>query len=105
MSQENAAVVRQAFGEFARGNFWVPELFDPDVRITWLDAVGTEAETVGHQAMGSFVLNFLESWDELTLAAERIIDAGDQVVVLAVWRGRGKASGVPTEWHFGAIWT
>jgi ketosteroid isomerase-like protein len=105
MSEENVEVVRRAFGEFARGNFWIPELFDPDVRISWLDAVGTESETVGHQAMSSFVLNFLESWDELTLAAERIIDAGDQVVVFAAWRGRGKASGVTTEWHFGAIWT
>jgi ketosteroid isomerase-like protein len=105
MSQENVEIVRRAFGEFARGNFWTPEFFDPGVRIRWLDAVGTEAETVGLQAMGSFVLNWLESWDELTLAAERIIDAGDQVVVFAAWRGRGKASGVATEWRHGAVWT
>jgi ketosteroid isomerase-like protein len=105
MSQENVEIARQAFGDFARGNFWIPERFDPEVRIRWLDAVGMETETVGHQAMSSFVLNFLESWDEITLAAERIIDAGDKVVVFAVWRGRGKASGAPTEWRFGAVWT
>ena len=67
--------------------------------------MGTEAETVGLEAMSSFVLNWLESWDELTLAAERIIEAGDQVVVFAVWRGRGKTSGVATEWRFAGVWT
>jgi ketosteroid isomerase-like protein len=105
MSEENVEIVRRAFREFAQGNFWMPGLFDPAVRIKWLDAVGGEAETVGLQAMSSFVLNWLESWDGLTLHAERIIDAGDQVVVLAVWRGRGKASGVATEWHHGGVWT
>ena len=98
-------VVRRAFGEFAQGNFWMPELFDPHVRVRWLDAVGTEAETVGLQAMSSFVLNWLESWDELTLAAERIIDAGEHVVVFAAWRGRGKTSGAATEWRHGTVWT
>ena len=63
--------------------------------------MGTAAETVGLQAMGSFVLNWLESWDELTLAAERIIDTGDQVVVFAAWCGRGRASGIATEWPLG----
>ena len=105
MSEENVEIVHRAFGEFEQGNFWRPGFFDPDVRIRWLDAVGTESETVGLQAMSSFLLNFLESWDELTLAAERIIDAGDQVVVVAAWHGRGKASGVTTEWPFAAIWT
>jgi ketosteroid isomerase-like protein len=105
MSQENVEIVRRAFGKFARGNFWVPEFFDPDVRIRWLDGVGAEAETVGLQAMSSLLLNWLESWDELTLAPERIIDAGDQVVVFSVWRGRGKASGAVTEWRHGEVWT
>jgi ketosteroid isomerase-like protein len=27
------------------------------------------------------------------------------VVVFAAWRGRGKASGVPTEWRFGSVLT
>jgi ketosteroid isomerase-like protein len=37
--------------------------------------------------------------------AEQIIDAGDQVVIIAEWRGRGKASGVFTKWRYGAVWT
>jgi hypothetical protein len=51
MSEENVEIVRRAFAQFEQGNFWVPEFFDPSVRIRWLDAVGTESETVGLQAM------------------------------------------------------
>jgi ketosteroid isomerase-like protein len=105
MSQENVEVVRRAYAEFEQGNFWMPEFFDPSVRIKWLDAVGTESETVGLQAMSDFMQNWLEVHDNLTLTAERIIDAGDQVVVFAAWRGRGKASGVPTEWRHATVWT
>jgi ketosteroid isomerase-like protein len=105
MSEENVKVVRRLYAETERGNFWVPEFFDPDIRIRWLDAVGTESETVGLEAMSDFMTNFLDVHENLTLTAERIIDAGYQVVVLSAWRGRGKASGVPTEWRFANLLT
>ena len=41
----------------------------------------------------------------VTTAAERIIDAGDQVVVVASWHARGKASGVETDWRYAAVIT
>ena len=105
MSRENVEVVSRAFAEFQRGNFWVPELFEPDVRIRWLDAAGTPSETEGLQDMSNFMLNWLGAFDNLSMVAERIVDAGDQVVVIAAWQGRGKASGVETEWRHGAVWT
>jgi ketosteroid isomerase-like protein len=105
MSEENVEIVRRAYAEFERGNFWVPEFFDPSIRIKWLDAVGTESETVGLQAMSDFMRNFLEVHENLTLTAERIIDAGDEVVVFSAWRGSGKASGVPTEWRHASMVT
>ena len=37
MSQENVEVVRGTFAEFERGNFWVPEVFDPSIRVVWLE--------------------------------------------------------------------
>ncbi len=98
-------IVRRAYAEFERGNFWVPEFFDPSIRIKWLDAVGTETETVGLEAMSDFMKNFLDVYENLTLNAERIIDAGDQVVVSAAWRGRGKASGAATEWRHASVVT
>ena len=105
MSQENVEIVKRALAEFQRGNFWVPEFFEPDVRIRWLDAVGAPSETVGLRDMGNFMLNWLETFDNMSMVAERVVDAGDQVVVIAAWQGRGKVSGVDTEWRQGTVWT
>ena len=105
MSQENVEIVKRALAEFQRGNFWVPEFFEPDVRIRWLDAVGAPSETVGLQDMSTFMLNWLGTFDNMSMVAERVIDAGDQVVEIAAWQGRGKASGVDTEWRQGTVWT
>lgn len=106
MAQENVEIVRRVFAEFERGNFWVPEFFDPDVRVTWLDATpGGEAESVGIEGMTRTVGEWLSSWDRVTLSAERITGAGDQVVVIGSWHGRGKTSAVPTEWRHGQVWT
>ena len=105
MSQENVEIVKRAFTEFQRGNFWVPEFFEPNVRIRWLDVVGGPSETVGLQDMSDFMLNWLETFDSMSMVAEQVVDAGDQVVVIAAWRGRGKASGVDTEWRQGTVWT
>lgn len=99
-------VVQTAFAEFDRGNFWVPEVFDPSVRIVWLETLGPiPAQSVGLEQLGSVLKAWFESWERVTLTAERFIDAGDQVVVIAVWRARGKASGVATEWRHGEVWT
>ena len=106
MSQENVEVVRRAFAEFERGNFWVPEFFDPSVRVAWLDATpGGEAESVGLDGMTRTVGEWVRSWERVTLTAERITDAGEQVLVIATWHGRGKSSDVPTEWRHGEVWT
>jgi ketosteroid isomerase-like protein len=106
MSQENVEVVQSAFAEFERGNFWLPEVFDPSVRITWLVALGPiPAQSVGLEQLGSALKAWLESWERVTLTAERFIDAGDQVVVIAAWHARGKTSGVATEWRHGEVWT
>jgi ketosteroid isomerase-like protein len=106
MSEQNVEIVQQAGAEFTRGNFWIPELFDPHIRVRWLDAVGAEAETVGLEAMSSFMINWMSTFERLTLDNERVIDAGDdQVVAIAVWRGRGKASGAETEWRDASVWT
>jgi len=105
VSQENVELVRRAYAEFERGNFWVPEFFDPGVRVVWLSAIGGDLETVGLPDMSSVMMDWMRSWEQVTLVAERFIDAGDQVVVIGDWRGRGRASGVVTNWRHGAVLT
>jgi ketosteroid isomerase-like protein len=105
VSQENVEVVRRAHAEFERGNFWVPEFFDAGVRVVWLSAIGVEDQTVGLPGMSRVMIDWMQSWEQVSLVAERFIDAGDQVVVIGDWRGRGKASGVVSNWRHGAVWT
>jgi ketosteroid isomerase-like protein len=106
VSRENVEIVRRAFAEFERGNFWVPEFFDPNVRVVWLEALPVgEPESVGLEGLSRGIKRWMEPFEHVTTRAERIIDAGDQVVVIAAWRGRGKASGVDTEWRYGGVWT
>jgi ketosteroid isomerase-like protein len=105
MSKENVEVIERVYSEFEQGNFSLPEFVDPSVRIVWLDIVGAETETVGVQAMSDVMRTWLEAYERLTLTAERLIDAGDHVVAIAVWRGSGKASGVTTELRHGSVWT
>jgi ketosteroid isomerase-like protein len=105
MSQENVEIVRSAHAEFERGNFWVPDIFDPSVRVVWLPGPGVEEETVGLGDLARVIKDWMQSWEQVTTVAEQVVDAGDQVVVIAEWRGRGKASGVFTKWRYGGVWT
>src|SRR4051794_21469666 len=105
MSQENVEIVRDAHAEFAQGNFWIPELLDPSVRVVWLPAVDGEMETVGLDGVVRMIKEWMQPWEQVTIVPERIIDANDRVVTIAEWRGRGKASGVLTTWRYGSVWT
>jgi ketosteroid isomerase-like protein len=105
MSQENVDLVQGAHAEFERGNFWIPELFDPKVRVVWLPVAGGVQETVGLDGMARAMKEWMQPWEQVTNVAERIIDAGNRVVIIAEWRGRGKASGVFTKWRYGSVWT
>jgi ketosteroid isomerase-like protein len=105
VSQENVEVIGRIYAATEQGNFQVAEFFDPDVHIVWLEAVGTETETVGLEAMANKMRNWLGAYKDVTLTAERLVDAGDQVVALAVWHAQGRTSGVATEWHHGSVWT
>ena len=84
----------------------VPEIFDPSVRIVLPPAAtGVEEETVGLDDLARLMKDWMRSWEQVMLVAEEVIDAGDQVVVIAEWRGRGKTSGVLTKWRYGGVWT
>ena len=104
MSEENVGIVRGVYSEFQDGNFSLPASLDPNIRIIWLDVVGGETETVGVQAMGKVMGIWADVYERLTLTAERLIDAADQVVASSLAR-TGKTSGAGTEWRHGAVWT
>lgn len=105
MSKENVEIVKRFYAETEQGNFGLAEFFAPDVRIVWLDNVGIGKETVGLVALGEAMRNWLDAYEDMRLTAEKLLDAGDDVVAIATWRARGRASGVVTEWRHGNVWT
>jgi ketosteroid isomerase-like protein len=46
--------------------------------------------------------NFLRAWDEFQGVPQKVIEAGNQVLVLNEFGGRGSTSGVPIEGMRGA---
>ena len=106
MSRENVEIVRRVYAEWARGNFRTPEFFDPSVHVTWIDPIFvSRTETRGIEELAESMTEFLNACEHLTATPERIIDAGDRVVTVHVWGGRGKASGIALEDRQGSVWT
>jgi ketosteroid isomerase-like protein len=116
MSKESVDIVRQVFAEWGSGNF-SGALLHPEVRIRWLASITPatwhsspsasgeqQVETVGPDDATKFLRDFLSAFEGVTLSAEKIVDAGDKVVAIATWRGRGKISGALTEWRHGGVW-
>ncbi len=106
MSEENVEIVRSAYAEWERGNFATPQFFDPSIQMTWVDPIFVpRAETQGIEELNRAMQEFLDAWENVTVTAERIVDAGDQVVTVNVWRARGRASGARVEVRQGSVWT
>jgi ketosteroid isomerase-like protein len=46
-----------------------------------------------------------DAYDDVRIKPDKLIDAGDDVVVIATVNATGRGSGIPIEWHHGYIWT
>jgi uncharacterized protein len=106
MSRENVAIVRRIYANWAPGSSPAESnLLHPEIE--WVnpgDALepGTRA---GIEAFRGVTERLDETIGALRMDVERLIDAGDRVVVIATMRGRGSASGVEVERRHGSVWT
>ena len=105
-SEDNVEVVRRVLSEWERGNFWTGDFFDPDVHVRWINPIFVHrSETRGLEELGQAMVEFLDAWEQITARAERIVNAGDRVISVETWRGRGRGSGIETEVRHSSIWT
>jgi uncharacterized protein len=106
MSEENIEIVRRIYASWAPGSSPAESnLLHPDIE--WVnppDAIepGTRG---GIEAFSTITAELDDTIGDLRMDVERIIDAGDAVVVIATMRGHGSASGVEVERRHGAVWT
>jgi uncharacterized protein len=105
MSEENVEAFKRVFeAENQRDVEAVIAELDPDVE--WhaaLPLLGGDAVYRGHERVREFLP---EIWDVLADTAFEfpdIRDLGDRVVAIGRFRGRGEASGIPTERPFAYV--
>ena len=101
MSRENVEIVRRAFDYEKYGVGEARAIFDPDVVMTSID----EEPKYGPDAMRDDWEQWASAWEELKVTPEEIIDAGDQVVVVAHHQGRGRGSGMQIDSRYYEVYT
>jgi ketosteroid isomerase-like protein len=108
MSEENIAVVREAYGVWqSRGLDAFLEQLDPNFEFEE-DPHFPEAGTYrGRDAFASYARQFLAAWETFEFELKEVREAmdPDRVLTRFVIRGRGHGSGVETEIEAGWVWT
>jgi ketosteroid isomerase-like protein len=94
MSQENVEIVRRGNAAFNSGDYeGFAESLHPEVEFRDRAHAADAPETLkGAQALLSLLSEWQESFDDFRAEISEYIDAGDDVVCVTRWTGRGKAS-------------
>jgi ketosteroid isomerase-like protein len=96
MAPGNADLLQPIYEEWGRGN-WRPnfEVYDPHMEWGWSDEFPDLAGVhEDHEDPNPRLRAWLSGWEHWEAEAEEYREFGNHVVVLAIYRGRGKGSGV-----------
>jgi uncharacterized protein len=114
MSQENVEFVRGLFAGAADMDKQallaaLPQLIAQacDPEIEWVeDPQRADGQVYrGHKGVKQAFERWLEQWEEYGAMAERYVDCGDEVLVIARERGRGMTSGASVSSRIYSVWT
>jgi len=102
VSQENIEIVRQSLDAYSRRD--VPAmraLNHPDLELDWSASRGFQAGVYrGFETALGFYDEYFEAFDEIVFDIERVIDAGDEVIVSNTpTSGAATGSRCPPEAH------
>ncbi len=102
MSLENVEVVRRSIEAYRRGDLDAA-LADVHPEIAWNPF--EEAPMRGLDAVREYLARWESDWDELETTPEEFIDAGDAVVAVVHFRGRGRGSGIEVDARSYSVYT
>src|SRR5436305_5465769 len=100
MSQENVEIMRRFYAAWLRGDASELATLDPEIELhpdpehRW---VGIRPLYRGPDGIGDYMKTVYEAFEDYQPEIERLIDAGDKVVTLAVESGRGRGSGAEVQ--------
>jgi ketosteroid isomerase-like protein len=107
VSRENVELYERAIDAWNRGDLdtFVAQA-DPEWRFRTTGRFpGFKEVYRGHEGLTEFWETLREPWEHFRIEVVRVIDAGDRVVGLLRFHGRGKASGVDTTLEYAHVAT
>jgi ketosteroid isomerase-like protein len=106
MSEENVEFVRNLFAMVDRGDAQAWDKLPPDFVIDLSRRLMDPVVLHGPDEMRTFYRDLDATWaDGARLGVEELIDAGDKVLVLIRFSGRGKSSGAEVEARVWNLWS
>ena len=111
MAREDVEIVRRIYEAVARRDTaTVLSLYHPELE--WDHTRGPVRELMGgsiyhgHDGLRRWSREWYEAWDDVTAVLVELFDAGDHVITVLNYRGRGRASGIEVEMaHMAGAWT
>ena len=103
---DNVVIIRSGYDAFGRGDIpRVLELFDPEIEWNVPDTVGLDTPYKGPEALAGFFGSLQQTWQELHVEPEELIQIGDHRV-LALGHHHGRVvNGASVEIPFAHLWT
>jgi ketosteroid isomerase-like protein len=107
MESENVELVRRVLDVYNEKSFAENlDVLDPEIvwdmsRMEFLERKAYR----GIDGMREFAETWGESWEFDRVEIEKLVDAGDSVVLWVHHTGRGLGSGIEIDQHFAQVWT
>jgi ketosteroid isomerase-like protein len=106
MGEADVEALERGYAALNRGDLSVVrDLLDPDIE--WHEP-GPSLEAGNHRGRDGFERFFrgwLESFEGFRVEPERVVERGDQLVVVVRQTGTGRSSGVQVETRLAHVWT
>jgi uncharacterized protein len=106
---DGVAGLRRVYAQWGRGNFRPRfDVYADDIEWQWGwsdEFPGLEGVSADPNLKSARLREFLSQWEGWRCEAEDYVEAGEFVVVLCRYRGRGKESGVEVDTRGAHVWT
>ena len=93
------------YAEWAGGDYSRSDIFHPEMKLETF-GIGEPLRGGNYEEFVDAMRQWLGAWEKpITIVADEYIQAGDRILVLVRWSGRGKGSGAQIEAEGAHLWT